>query len=216
MNNYATIAQQNWQTLAPEALEKMSQEINLQDYFTQLGNKAEMMIQELIPTYAGEDPQQESYLQKVGRLQAAKAQAREYVITTELTPPTELWQKDQQQGQQWMSQNEQKLQRILKEHDQKEIEAFFEVDEASQALMSEEEKELAQYNYQQYLMSQYFPAPHLSNQPTSGHSASLPQHDTKPILTRSPPYGHSKQNKGQLLMTKRKSWLPILVGVPLV
>ena len=154
MNNYATIAQQNWQTLAPEALEKMSQEINLQDYFTQLGNKAEMMIQELIPTYAGEDPQQESYLQKVGRLQAAKAQAREYVITTELTPPTELWQKDQQQGQQWMSQNEQKLQRILKEHDQKEIEAFFEVDEASQALMSEEEKELAQYNYQQYLMSQ--------------------------------------------------------------
>lgn len=154
MNNYATIAQQNWQTLAPEALEKMSQEINLQDYFTQLGNKAEMMIQELIPTYAGEDPQQESYLQKVGRLQAAKAQAREYVITTELTPPTELWQKDQQQGQQWMSQNEQKLQRILKEHDQQEIEAFFEVDAASQTLMSEEEKELAQYNYQQYLMSQ--------------------------------------------------------------
>lgn len=94
MSNYATIARQNWQTLAPSTYAQMQQEMNLDEHFQQIQEQAELMVQDLMFQYAGQDSPNESYLQKVGRLEAAKKRAEETVRQELLTPPQELWEQE--------------------------------------------------------------------------------------------------------------------------
>ncbi|WP_346924464.1 TnpV protein [Rothia sp. (in: high G+C Gram-positive bacteria)] len=94
MTNYAQIARKNWQMLAPNAYSQMSQEMNLEEYFLQIQEQADLMVQDLTDQYAGTDMPTESYLQKVGRLQAAKKRAEETVYHQLLTPPEELWEEE--------------------------------------------------------------------------------------------------------------------------
>ena len=85
MSSYARQARHNWETLAPTALSQME---DPDAFFQELGEQAETMVGELTPKIAGPDPAGETYLEKVGRLNAAKAQAEE-VVRLELLTPTE-------------------------------------------------------------------------------------------------------------------------------
>lgn len=94
MSNYADIARQNWKTLAPSTYTQMQQEMNLEEHFQQIQEQAELMVQGLMFQYAGPDSPNEGYLQKVGRLEAAKKRAEETVRQELLTPPQELWEQE--------------------------------------------------------------------------------------------------------------------------
>jgi hypothetical protein len=85
MSSYGRQARHNWETLAPTALAQME---DPETFFRDLGEQAEAMVAQLAPKIAGPDPAGESYLEKVGRLNAAKAQAEE-VVRLELLTPTE-------------------------------------------------------------------------------------------------------------------------------
>lgn len=83
MNRYGKHAQESWKMLAP------SQYAMIEDpeaWFTRLGQDAETSVGELTGQIAGPDPEGERYLEKVGRLNAAKAQAEEIVRAEMLTP----------------------------------------------------------------------------------------------------------------------------------
>ncbi|MFW0120227.1 TnpV protein [Rothia sp. P5764] len=94
MSNYAAIARQNWQILAPSTYVQMQEEMNLDEHFQQIQEQAELMIQELTTQYAGPDSLTEGYIQKVGRLEAAKKRAEETVRQELLLPPQELWEEE--------------------------------------------------------------------------------------------------------------------------
>lgn len=83
MNRYGKHAQQTWQMLAPS---QYAQILDPEAWFTKLGEDAENNVGELSVQIAGPDPQNETYLEKVGRLNAAKAQAEEIVRAEMLTP----------------------------------------------------------------------------------------------------------------------------------
>lgn len=84
MNKYGVQAQKIWQEASPA---HYSQIPNPDEFFTQLGEQAEAQIVELAPKLAGPDPAGEGYLEKVGRLNAARNQAEEIVRNELLSPP---------------------------------------------------------------------------------------------------------------------------------
>lgn len=96
MNTYGKIAQQNWETLVPSEYQQIQ---DPQQHFETVGQNAMHQVQELQIQIAGPDHPNEGYLEKVGRLQAAKNQAEEIVREDLLTPPRETWETDEDQDQ---------------------------------------------------------------------------------------------------------------------
>ena len=86
MNRYGQEAWETWRRLAPTALSEIS---NPSLHFSELGEQARLQIAELTIQIAGPDQPGESYLGKVGRLNAARLQAEEMVRTDLLSPPRE-------------------------------------------------------------------------------------------------------------------------------
>lgn len=86
MNTYGKFAQDSWKMLAPTQYKLM---VNPEEWFTNLGKEAENAVGDLSVKIAGQDVQGESYLEKVGRLNAAKTQAEEIVRVEMLTPQVE-------------------------------------------------------------------------------------------------------------------------------
>ncbi|GAA4102679.1 TnpV protein [Nonomuraea soli] len=85
MNRYGRMAQQRWSEHQPEELAQLA---NPASYFTALGEEMATQIDMMAEQMAGEDPPQESYLEKVGRLQAARMRAEELVLS-EMLPTIE-------------------------------------------------------------------------------------------------------------------------------
>ncbi|WP_066303420.1 hypothetical protein [Arthrobacter luteolus] len=83
MNRYGKLAQETWKTTAPKQYALIP---NPEEWFQKLGEEAEQRVAELSDELAGPDPQNESFLDKYGRLTAAKNQAEEIVRTEMLTP----------------------------------------------------------------------------------------------------------------------------------
>lgn len=83
MNKYGKHAQETWKMLAPT---QYAQIPDPEAWFTTLGEEAETSVGELSVQIAGPDPKDETYLQKVGRLNAARTQAEEIVRAEMLTP----------------------------------------------------------------------------------------------------------------------------------
>ena len=84
MNKYGRQAQEAWKTASPT---QYSQIQNPDEFFTNLGEQAQEQVDELQIKLAGPDPIGEGYLEKVGRLNAARNQAEEIVRYELLSPP---------------------------------------------------------------------------------------------------------------------------------
>ncbi len=67
----------HWETYAPNQFRAIPDK---EEFFTELGNEAAAQITERARGLAGADPPAEGYLEKVGRLNAARFTAREEVL----------------------------------------------------------------------------------------------------------------------------------------
>jgi hypothetical protein len=84
MNKYGRQAQEAWKTASPTQYSKIQ---NPDEFFTKLGEQAQEQMDQLQVKIAGPDPKGEGYLEKVGRLNAARNQAEEIVRYELLSPP---------------------------------------------------------------------------------------------------------------------------------
>ena len=78
MNKYAEIARQHWTRTDPARVQAMA---DPETFFRELGEQVESQVQALATQLAGPDQPGEEYLQKVGRLNMARLQAEEAVMT---------------------------------------------------------------------------------------------------------------------------------------
>jgi len=86
MNRYGRIAHQHWQRHLPDRYRQIS---DPQTFFTELGEQIQLEVTARTRSLAGDDPGGETYLQKLGRLNAAQLAAEEQVIREVLPDPTE-------------------------------------------------------------------------------------------------------------------------------
>ena len=77
MNKYAKLAISHWQHTDPDRYVQIP---DPEAFFTQLGGRAQIEIQQLQDALAGPDRPGESYLEKVGRLNIARLSAEEQVL----------------------------------------------------------------------------------------------------------------------------------------
>lgn len=85
MNKYGQMLHRQWQSADPRFVKSLSDPT---EHFSQMGEQVQEEVLELLPSLEGTDPVGETYLQKVGRLNAAKMQAEEIVLA-EYQPPTD-------------------------------------------------------------------------------------------------------------------------------
>jgi hypothetical protein len=86
MNQYGEMARRHWETFLPGRYSRIS---DPSSFFSTLGKEVETEIDQLTQELAGEDPAGEDYLGKVGRLSAARQQAREKVLAEQVLLPAE-------------------------------------------------------------------------------------------------------------------------------
>lgn len=100
MTHYQTLARQHWSRYAPHRVAALP---NPDEYFQALGQQVHDQITALTVQLTGPDVPEESYLEKAGRLGAARLQAEELVlaelvwITSPETTPgedREAWEAD--------------------------------------------------------------------------------------------------------------------------
>ena len=92
MNEYGRSAQRTWQMLAPTAYNQIE---DPETYFAELGEQAADQVVDLTRQIQGPDLPNETYFQKVGRINAAKMQAEEIVRAELLTPDSSLWEEEE-------------------------------------------------------------------------------------------------------------------------
>ncbi|QUY61712.1 hypothetical protein [Gulosibacter molinativorax] len=78
MTHYQTLARTHWTRYAPTRVEAIP---NPDEFFQMLGQQVHEQVTELTVQLAGQDRAGESYLEKVGRLGAARLRAEEIVLT---------------------------------------------------------------------------------------------------------------------------------------
>ena len=76
-NYYGSIARRHWERWLPQQYAAIE---DPEAFFTDLGNRASDRIDDLADRFAGESPPGEGYLNRVGRLGAARRQAEEIVL----------------------------------------------------------------------------------------------------------------------------------------
>ncbi|RUQ19843.1 TnpV protein [Kocuria sp. HSID16901] len=91
MSDYAAIAKTNWKRLTPSQYEALE---HPEVFFQNLADQAEEQINQMQLSLQGQDSPREDFLAKWGRLNAAKQQAEEIVISEVLTPPRDQWETD--------------------------------------------------------------------------------------------------------------------------
>lgn len=94
MNKYGTMLRRQWEIANPRFVQSLTDPT---EHFTQMGEQVESEILELLPSLEGADPEGETYLQKVGRLNAARTQAEEMVLA-EYQPPSDSPEEDEPEG----------------------------------------------------------------------------------------------------------------------
>ena len=77
MNGYGQLAQEHWKQNRPAAFSMIP---DPEAFFSTLGNQISSQVEELADRLAGPDQLGEGYLEKIGRLNAAKSQAEELVL----------------------------------------------------------------------------------------------------------------------------------------
>ena len=95
MNKYGRMAIRHWEKTDPDRFQQIPAS-DRETFFAELGERAEMEIQQLQDQLAGPDPAGESYLEKVGRLNMARLQAEERVLAELiLIPPSSSSEQDE-------------------------------------------------------------------------------------------------------------------------
>src|SRR5450755_1182427 len=87
------MAIRHWQTFLPDRFQAIP-ENERETFFADLGEQAAVEIEELQMRLAGPDPVGEGYLEKVGRLNAARMQAEEIVLRELILPAPEEEEDD--------------------------------------------------------------------------------------------------------------------------
>jgi len=77
VNRYGAQAMDHWQRTQPDRLNELD---DPEAFFTQLGEDVSQAIEELARTLAGPSPPEEGYLQRLKRLNTARATAESHVI----------------------------------------------------------------------------------------------------------------------------------------
>lgn len=91
MNRYGTQLMEQWQAADPQFVTSLP---DPRAHFEQMGRQVEEEILEILPSLEGTDTPGETYLQKVGRLQAARTQAEEMILS-EYQPPSDSPEPDE-------------------------------------------------------------------------------------------------------------------------
>lgn len=86
MNKYATMARSHWQTWLPGRYAAIREP---DSFFSTLGQEAEQQVEELADQIAGDAQPGEGYLERAGRLAAARSQAEEIVLPQMVLPEPE-------------------------------------------------------------------------------------------------------------------------------
>jgi hypothetical protein len=84
MNKYGAIAQEHWKSHLPQQYLAMTDH---DSFFSTLGDQIEERVEELSEVIAGEDPPNETYLEKVGRLNEARSSAERQALQEFLPEP---------------------------------------------------------------------------------------------------------------------------------
>jgi hypothetical protein len=92
MNRYGTRAREHWQRYRPAEYAQMSDPTA---FFTRMGEEMSAQINALSLSLAGDDPGDEGFLDKVGRLNMARLQAEDQVMR-EMLPPSEEDEAEQE------------------------------------------------------------------------------------------------------------------------
>jgi hypothetical protein len=85
MNQYGAQARRHWQTHLPNRYRQIE---DPETFFADLGEQIAQQVQDRAAAIAGSDPEQETYLEKVGRLNMARQTAESGVMREVLPAPT--------------------------------------------------------------------------------------------------------------------------------
>ncbi|MEX5265271.1 TnpV protein [Kocuria sp. CPCC 205231] len=96
MNTYGKFAQEAWKTTAPAEYALIP---DPDQWFEQLGEEASIRVEDLTTALAGPDRKGESFLEKWGRLNAAKMQAEEIVRAEMLTPDPSVQEEPEEEDE---------------------------------------------------------------------------------------------------------------------
>jgi hypothetical protein len=86
VNRYGTMARSHWQTWLPERYATIGEP---DSFFSTLGQEAESQIEDLADQMAGDGQPGEGYLERAGRLAAARSQAEEIILPQLILPEPE-------------------------------------------------------------------------------------------------------------------------------
>ena len=86
MNKYGMMARSHWRTWLPERYAAIGEP---DSFFSTLGQEAESQIEDLADRLAGDGQPGEGYLERAGRLAAARSQAEEIVLPQLILPEPE-------------------------------------------------------------------------------------------------------------------------------
>ena len=97
MNRYGVMARSHWARWLPRRYATIS---DPDSFFSTLGQETARQIDELAAELAGEDQPREGYLEKAGRLTAARSQAEEIILPQQvlLAPEPETSEDPEENG----------------------------------------------------------------------------------------------------------------------
>jgi hypothetical protein len=92
MNRYGEMARSHWQEWLPARYAAIQEP---DSFFSSIGEEAQMLIDELADQIAGPGQPGEGYLERAGRLTAARKQAEEIILPQAVLPEPESPQESQ-------------------------------------------------------------------------------------------------------------------------
>jgi len=95
VNKYGEMARSHWATWLPQAYAAIQ---DPDSFFWAIGEEAASQVDELTDQLAGTGQPGEGYLQRAGRLTAARRQAEEVILPQRVLPPPEATQDEDQDG----------------------------------------------------------------------------------------------------------------------
>lgn len=95
MNQYGAMARRHWRMYLPDRYQKIA---DPEVFFTEMGEQISEQVHQIAAAIAGQDPQQETFMGKLGRLNMARLNVEEQVLREMLPDPeTEVPQREREE-----------------------------------------------------------------------------------------------------------------------